>query len=395
MEPDLRVGAAAVGKFSAILGIFTLLTLRVSPAQTLPQDELQVNMNGYTDNFRVNVIYPTISLTKSLGSATSLNARYLIDAISSASMKSHFEVDGISSATRLEHGGGGLIDEVRHQFGAGVTQLVSDATVSINGIYGAEADYTSTTLATQLSVPFAKNNTIVQAGFVRSRDRVSPENRTWNRSLDVTTWSGGLTQVLGRRFILQLDASYTQNRGFQSDSYMVVSIIGSDKISTFEPAHPDARDRKAIGLRANYKLDARNALKLGYRYYSDDWDVRSHTATAHLDHRYDSGVVVGTGLRLYSQSDAFFFQSGYDSFQEFMTVDSKLDIGYSAEFEIEAIWTGPSLMRIPVLGAIFNDRVDLTTRFDFYVRHTDSPNWHSRFRTLYAYILSLGYRYRF
>ena len=104
---------------------------------------------------------------------------------------------------------------------------------------------------------------------------------------------------------------------------------------------------------------------------------------------------MGSGVRLYSQSSAFFFEPEYTEVQEFMTVDSKLDKGYSAEFELEAIWPGEALMKTPILGAMFNENVDLTTRFSFYVRHTDSPNWHSRFRNLYAYIFSIGYRHRF
>lgn len=367
---------------------------RTSPAQTLPDDELQVRLNTYFDNFRVNVIYPTIALTKRVTATTSVNTRYLIDVISAASMKSLFEVDGVSSATSREHGGGGIVDEARHQFGVGVTQLISKATIGINGIYGSESDYTSSTLALQLSVPFAKNNTTVQAGFVRSWDRNSPEHRTWTRDLDVTTWSAGLTQVLGKRLIAQLDGTYIRNRGFQSDAYTVVSIIGPERVSTFEPIHPDARDRKAIGLRANYKLNDRDVLQLGYRYYTDDWDVRSHTADIRFDRRYISGLILGAGIRLYSQSDAFFFEPEYTSPQRFMTVDSKLDGSYSAEFELEAIWGGQSLKGVPVLMTFFSERVEMTTRFNLYVRHTDSPNWHSRFRTLYAYMFSIGYRYR-
>ena len=47
-------------------------------------DEIQVNINSYFDNFNVDVIYPNISVVKSIDDNTSLNGSYMVDAISSA-----------------------------------------------------------------------------------------------------------------------------------------------------------------------------------------------------------------------------------------------------------------------------------------------------------------------
>jgi hypothetical protein len=142
-------------------------------------------------------------------------------------------------------------------------------------------------------------------------------------------------------------------------------------------------------------LKSGSALKLGYRYYWDDWDVKSHTVDLRLDQRFDSGVMIGTGIRLYSQSRAFFFEPVYTRPQDFMTVDSKLDKTFSAEFEVEAVWDGTKVKTMPVLGTFFSDQSDLTLRFDLYVRHTASPNWFSGSQTLLAGIVGVGYRYRF
>ena len=364
--------------------------------QELPDEEVQVNLNGYFDNFRVNVLYPSVSLTKHVGETTSLTGRYLVDVISAASIKSRFEVDGVTSATSNEHGGSqGGLDEVRHEVGLGITQLLSKATLTLNGLYSTEHDYTSKTLALQLSYPFAKNNTVVQLGLVRSWDKVFPTTRTWTKDKRVLTLSGGLTQVLGRRLIAQLDVSYTQNKGLLSDAYQVITIVRDAAVSTFEPIHPGHRARKAIGLRVNYKLASPSALQLGYRYYWDDWEVRSHTVSTRYQHRLSSGVRLGLGVRTYVQSKAFFFEAEYSDPMEFMTVDSKLDKGYTTAFQLDAVFGGSAFEKVPVLKLLADEKVALSVKFNLYQRHTASPDWHSRFKNLYAYVISLGYRYRF
>ena len=364
--------------------------------QELPDEEVQVSLNGYFDNFRVNVLYPSVSLTKHVGETTSLTGRYLVDVISAASIKSRFEVDGVTSATSNEHGGSqGGLDEVRHEVGLGITQLLSKATLTLNGLYSTEHDYTSKTLALQLSYPFARNNTVVQLGLVRSWDKVFPQTRTWTRDKQVFTLSGGLTQVLGRRLIAQLDVSYTQNDGLLSDAYQVVTIVRDAAVSTFEPVHPGHRTRKAIGLRVNYKLASPSALQLGYRYYWDDWEVRSHTVSTRYQHRLSSGVRLGLGVRTYVQSKAFFFEPDYSDPMPLMAVDSKLDKGYSTAFQFDVVFGGSSLDRVPVLAWFADQKMEFNLKFNLYRRHTAFPDWHSRFKNLYAYVISLGYRYRF
>ena len=384
-----------MGKSLVWIGLIGLCAL---PAwgQEVPADELQVNLNGYFDNFRVTVVYPTVSLTKQVRETTSLTGRYLVDVISAASMKSRFDVDGVTSATSRRHGGGeGGLDEVRHEVGLGVTQLLSKATVSVNGIYSTEHDYTSRTLAAQLAYPFARQNTTLRLGIVRSWDQVFPQTRSWTEDKRIFTLSGGLTQVLGKRLIAQLDVSYAENTGLLSDPYQVVTILQGEAVSTFEPVHPDRRRRKAAGLRANYRLTPRWVLHLGYRYYWDDWDVRSHTMSTRFQHRFPADIRVSLGTRTYLQSKAFFFEADYSAPVPLMAVDSKLDQGYSAELQVNAVFGPSSLGRVPLLKLFANEKVELNLSFNAYLRHTASPDWHSRFRNLYAYIVSIGYRYRF
>jgi hypothetical protein len=50
---------------------------------------------------------------------------------------------------------------------------------------------------------------------------------------------------------------------------------------------------------------------------------------------------------------------------------------------------------IPLLSLIARDNVDLSFDLNAYMRHSDTTDWHSRLKNLYAYMFSVGYRYRF
>ena len=390
-----RAGVCGFGRL-LLAGCLGLMVSASALAQDLPPDEVQVNLNGYFDNFRVNIVYPSISMTGAISPTTSLTGRYLVDVISAASMKSQFQVDGVTSASGRGHGGEVEgPDEVRNEFNVGISQLVAGATLSANGIYSTENDYKSRTIAGSLSLPFAKKNTIFSLGATQSWDIVAPRNQTWTADKNVLSLNAGLTQVLGRRTVLQLDGSWSDNRGYLNDPYQVVSIIGDGEIQTFEARHPDQRTRRAVGVRLNQSLGRRTALNLGYRYYWDNWDIKSNTANIMLQRRVAEDVVLKAGFRGYKQSKAYFFEPTYAAPMTFMSVDSKLSRGYSGEIQLGTTITGNAKSRYPFIAMLASEKVDLNFDLNLYMRHTDAPDWHSRLKDLFAYMFSVGYRYRF
>ncbi|MFQ5641781.1 MAG: DUF3570 domain-containing protein, partial [bacterium] len=302
-----------------LLFLFSVFLAGSGFSQDIPENELQVNLNSYFDSFNVKIVYPSVSFTKRLTDSSSVNVRYLVDVISAASMKSLFKIDGVTSATDKEDGGGdNTPDEVRQEFGAGISQLINGGTISANVIVSKEHDYHSTTLAGTFSYPFAKKNTIVQIGVVRSWDKVFPQIRDWKKNKDVYSLSLNLTQILSKNLISQVIFSYNYSQGFLSDPYQVVQIIQDDVVKNYETVHPGERTRKAVGIRANYKFDRRSALHFGVRYYWDDWDVRSFTTSLSFQQHLNDIATVALGFRNYIQSRASFFKETYTFAEEFM-----------------------------------------------------------------------------
>jgi hypothetical protein len=376
----------------------------VAVAQELPQNELQVNINSYFDNFGVRVIYPEVSVQKSVSNSTSFNGRILADVITAASMKCHFDsvysfqnvkqgIDAYTSASNRKTGGSYHIpDEFRGEFGLGLTQMFGEIALSLNNLYSIEHDYSSETVTGSLTIPLAKKNTTMQLGIVKSWDKNYPQTRVWTAKKDVLSSSFTMSQILGTGFIAQLELFYSNMNGFLSDPYQVVTIfnIDSNFLKRYETIEPNTRNRAAAGIRGIYRLSDMSSLELGYRYYTDDWDIKSHTISGLFKQMFDNGkMIIGIGNRTYFQTKASFFKDIYTVEENYMTVDPKLNGLLSNEIELNLTMNGDLL---PIIN---DDNVEMSARLQYYIRKTNSPDWLSRYNILNAYLFSLGFRYLF
>jgi hypothetical protein len=373
------------------IAAFLLLSIFPLYSQTVPDNELQVNINTYFDNFRLSVAYPSVNITKKVSGTTSITGRYLVDIISSASMKSWFQVDGVSSATPGTNGGGdNTPDELRNQVGLGINQALGPGLISLNGMYSIEHDYSSKTFTANLTYPFAKKNTVLQLGFAGNWDKVFPQIRTWTKDRNTLEFDIGLTQILSKNIITQFNASYIDVRGYMLDGYQVVKIVDPNFFRIVEPVEPDKRIRRAAGVRTNFAISKKTSLELGYRYYWDTWDIRSHTFSGAVRTHLSDYTGISIELRRYDQTKAFFFKENYPEIEQFMAVSGDLNSGYTNEISLELTLNGSRKKSFPLLN---NDNMQLNFGVGFYQRHTDTPDWFSRYLNLYAYLFNIGFRY--
>ncbi len=385
-------------KATILLLATALFSFQWSFSQQPLTSEIQVNFNTYSDNFKVNVVYPSLSATTKLSKATRITGKYLVDAISAASMKSRFEVDGVSSATTsLAGGGDDEPDELRHEIGAGITQDVADARLSVSGLWSTEHDYQSKTFIGNVSYPFAQQNTTLKIGVTRSWDDIFPQTKDWTKTKDVASFDASVSQVVSTKALAQFSAYYSRNRGLLSQPYNIVQFIESGELRTVDPIHPSTRNRHAMSARGIVMPGLRSSVEVGYRFYWDSWDIQSHTI--HLvGKRYNRlrDIRITMGGRWYVQDKASFFKPDYDGSEKYMTVDGQLDKSYSQEYGI----------RVSILGQWFKDKAllqhvlnnsgsDISLAAKLYHRHTNTRNWHSRRRDLLALLLGVGVKFGF
>jgi hypothetical protein len=124
----------------------------------------------------------------------------------------------------------------------------------------------------------------------------------------------GLTQVIDRRSLFQINYSLGMSDGYLTDPYKLVSIVaGESGADVGEPvdqlyeSRPDRRTKQSFYFAYKREVRSQDVLDAVYRYLWDDWQVRSHTLE--LRYRWDLGRpgYLQPHVRYYTQSAAGFY----------------------------------------------------------------------------------------
>jgi len=139
----------------------------------------------------------------------------------------------------------------------------------------------------------------------------------------------GVTQILNQDALIQADIGYTRSSGFLENPYKAVLFAFDDPDEPFDnmglkyialkgslEQRPDLRSQWAANVRfAQHLGRGDGALPLDYRYYRDDWGIRSHSLDASLDQPIGGGWMITPDVRYYSQTAADFY-APYFTFDE-------------------------------------------------------------------------------
>ena len=160
-----------------------------------------------------------------------------------------------------------------------------------------EHDFFSLGASGTLSRDFNKRNTTVTGGLSFESDLINPEGgipvpmtlmddaltSAAEETRTVTDVLVGVTQVLGRNTVAQLNYSVSISSGYHNDPYKLVAndAAGGPPGEFWYEARPDSRMKHAIYGELKHAVGS-DVLAASYRYMTDDWGVDSHT----VDLRY-------------------------------------------------------------------------------------------------------------
>ena len=138
----------------------------------------------------------------------------------------------------------------------------------------------------------------------------------------------GFSWIVGERDLLDVSASLTKLSGYLTDPYKIVPIgTGTD---TAPEIRPDTRSRYAVVFKYGHHFsDTDGALKVGYRYYWDDWSIGANTVDLLYDQRVGTDWIVSPLLRVYTQGHASFFSYQFAEQQTYMSSDYRLSAFYN------------------------------------------------------------------
>ena len=156
------------------------------------------------------------------------------------------------------------------------------------------------------------------------------------------------SQILSKKLQGLLEIDLIRQNGLLSTPFQRVYFqdVQDSFIENFQLADaieqlPDTRFKIAVGGRLNYYLNEIFILRGYYRYYTDDWGVRSHTASLEMPVKIAQKFTVYPSYRYYTQTAADYF-AGYESHfssEEFYTSDYDLSDFKANQFGFGVTYT--------------------------------------------------------
>ncbi len=211
----------------------------------------------------------------------------------------------------------GLSDTYSREFNNRQTTLALGAGVTLDWVIpqaGAPVAMQSFSEITYLqSLPSAVVTTTSPSGGGEGVDG-EPKN-----TFDVMV---GVTQVINRRTLVQLNYSHAVTSGYLQDPYKYLSIVDPNTGETLDymfEGRPESRSTNVLYGKVVYHLPE-DVVHASVRFFSDDWGITS--TTLDLNYRYElpGGMYLKPNVRLYNQSAADFYRhslvAGTDAVQD-------------------------------------------------------------------------------
>jgi len=280
--------------------VFLLLALLlVAPdgrAGVLPDDRADLLYHQYVGG-GVEIDGPSILVRKKVGKSLSFVGNYYVDMVSSAS------IDVVTTASPYS--------EERTQWSMGMDYLRGNTAMSMSYTASTESDFDAKTYTFGVSQDMFGDLTTLSLTYSYGDDIVGrSDDPTFARGNIRQLYGIGLTQILTRNLIATVNFETITDEGFMNNPYRSVRYLDANNPIgySFEPElYPNTRTTNAVGMRARYYLPYRAALQGEYRFFTDTWNIQSHTAAVSYTHPWRD-FTFEAKYRWHIQTGAHFFR---------------------------------------------------------------------------------------
>jgi Protein of unknown function (DUF3570) len=285
---------AAIGLWRRLLGLLGsllggLFAAAPGRAADLPPDRADAMVHLYSGG-GVDAYGPAILLRKKVFDKVSLSGSYYMDAVSNAS------IDVVTTASKYH--------EIRHEFGLGADYVYRDTQITVGLTTSHEPDYTANAGNLDFTQEVFAGMTSISLGFTRGADTVlktgSPE---FHDKASHWQYRLGATQILSPRWLVSANFEALSDDGYLGSPYRVARAFGT----TVPERNPRTRTGRALKFRLVGDLGSRDSMYVGYRYFTDTWDIKAHTAELGYSRYFGDDWLLDTYLRYYTQTHALFY----------------------------------------------------------------------------------------
>ena len=294
----------------------------------------------YREDGRIQAVEPVVNLSKTFagGDVASLNVTF--DSLSGASPNGALPSN--LPQTFASPSGTSLITG-RHLYSIAPGRLPADPNysddriavagewqkplsrlthLSLSGKVSGEDDFISGTVGASIAQDFNDRNTTLLLGVNNEFDSLRPIggapvpgsdyaafDKDGNKTKDGFGVLVGLTQVMTRNWLSELNLSWDRFHGYLNDPYKITSVLDTagNTLGYVYESRPDERTRKSAYLENRVAWNNGSA-GLSLRYMQDDWGIHSDTAQAHVHFSFaDRLQYLEPSIRWYRQSAADFY----------------------------------------------------------------------------------------
>lgn len=323
------------------------------PKRAAGEDYVTAQQYIHAFNNNITVLSTVFALNRDFTLDTSTYAKYTVDLV----RPGLFEDDDDNDDDEGGGGGGdavsgasgaasGVGNDTRHEVTVGVTHNLRNLFgVELYYDYSKERDFTSSTPTVTLKKELFKKNTTLTFGYSRNMDTISGKFLAADESRRTNNYYLGITQVLTPLTVVQGGYSHVSSEGFLSEGVRIVPVDGvaastctAESATCVDEAFPGSRTRRAYILGINHYLKGqadgddtssslmasllgplygRASIKTTFRYYTDDWDIKSYTGEVEYYKYLSERNLLRVNYRFYTQGEPFFFKESYLSTDEF------------------------------------------------------------------------------
>ncbi len=325
----------------------------VEEGEAATQWEVDSSILYYDEQDRVRVIKPVLSARSEIGEERFLNVRAVFDTMTGASPNGaapssqpqtfttpsgresytvrpdkypmrNFEDNRVAASVTLE---------------TPVSRLVK-AVLGLNG--SVESDYIALGGSAMLAKDINNRLTTLSTGIAVSYDLIRPDSAI-PQGLGVMTSSSaasmrsasddddeeddddegddgerkvvvdllfGITQVVNKRTVSQLNYTLGFSNGYLTDPYKIISRVDGTSglpVDYLYEKRPGTRLRNSLYWHTAYQFNE-DSIHFAYRFFWDDWGITAHTADVKYRFELGSGHYLQPHIRYYTQTAADFYR---------------------------------------------------------------------------------------
>ena len=290
------------------------------------------------NNNRVSVSAPSLSASYDIGTDYTIKADFVHDAVSGATPS--WQPDSSSGASSRDNSGDYIyekqtFDEARNAGSVMLTTRFENRDELYTGIdYSRESDFDSKAVSAEyMHYTDKSHNQSINFGVsygmneILSYDYDTGSGASQKETSTSINIQAGISQIINDHSLLKVEGFTILDDGYLTNPHAnIVRDYGTATQNLITENRPDKRTAYGVNLKYISMFGDNLSFKTNYRFYTDDWDVTSHTLDNDIYYSLNKKITLGAGFRIYTQSEANFYNKKKDFFtdEKFASSDERL-----------------------------------------------------------------------